>query len=129
MCLSSDHQIRQINNSHVIEVQLYLPLKRSRRRVYFSCIIIVRVKNVLFMACSCCVTVILRRCISIIDVVLIIVSRTCTPNALRMTREGDTRCIEIRFPLACTIRCARTSVTRRHCIRLRSVGCRHVSRI
>ena len=53
------------------------------------------------------------------DVVLIIASRTCTPNALRMTREGDTRCIEIRFPLTCTIRYARTSVMRRHCIRLR----------
>ena len=85
--------------------------RRSRRRLYFSCINIVRVKHVLFMACSSCVIVILRRCILIMNVVLIIASRTCTPNALRMTREGDTRCIEIRFPLTCTIRYARTSAT------------------
>ena len=60
------------------------------RRVYFSCINIVSVKNVLFMACSCYVIVILRRCILIMNVVLIIASGTFTPNALRMTREGDT---------------------------------------
>ena len=88
--------------------------------MYFSCI--VNVKHVLFMAGSGCVIVILRRCISIMDVVLIIASRTCTPNALDEGGGHRDKVPSHMYHKICTYQCDATTLYSRTIDRGRRVS-------